>query len=242
MSNFQLQKRVVRKFVLLLPEMEKNTTEKIKIAVVDDHGLYRKGLINLIHSLSDRFDVAWQASNGQAFLDLLPQIDSPDLVIMDIDMPLLNGFETATLLQTQQPQLPILIVSMMEDETSLIQMLKLGVKGFMSKDVEPEELKKAIENVAAGQFHHNEALTTRLIQALHQNANGSPVGNDLLDHELEFLRFCCTELTYKEIADKMYKSPKTIDGYRAQLFEKLGAKSRVGLVMYALKQKLVLMD
>lgn len=213
--------------------------EKIKIAVVDDHGLYRKGLINLIHSLNEGFEVVWQAANGQEFLQILSTGAQPDLVVMDLDMPVMNGFETAAIMQKEHPHLHLLVISMLDDEISLIKMLRLGVLGFMSKDVEPDELKKAIEAVAEGAFHHNEALTSRLVHALRQNEPQNSNLVDLQAHELEFLRLSCSELTYKEIADQMFKSPKTIDGYRATLFEKLGAKSRVGLVMYAIKNQLV---
>lgn len=217
----------------------KQLDNSIRIAVVDDHGLYRKGLVNLICSLSENFQVVLQASNGKDFLDQLKNEQAPDLAIVDIDMPLMNGFETAEVLRAEFPAIHVLIISMLEDEQSLIKMLRLGVKGFLSKDVEPDELKAAIESVSNGAFHHNEALTGKLIRALQADSTPGEPGHRLNEREVQFLEYCCTELTYKEIADKMCLSPKTIDGYRAVLFERLGTKSRVGLVMYAIKNGIV---
>lgn len=216
-------------------------SETINIAVVDDHGLYRKGLINLINSLNEHFNVISESGNGELFFDGLDIKNLPDIAIVDIDMPVMNGFETAEKLKLEFPQINTLIITMMEDENSLIQMLKLGVKGFLSKDVEPEELKMAIERVSRGNFHHNEALTGKLIHAL-QKEDEPDVRQNFNDREFQFLKLSCSEMTYKEIADQMCLSPKTIDGYRAALFERLEIKSRVGLVMYAIKNEIVKLD
>lgn len=210
----------------------------IRIAVVDDHRLYRSGLVNLIHSLGPEFQVVMEESNGQAFLTALKGTELPDIVILDIDMPVMNGFETSEQLYTRYPDLPILVVTMLEDENSVIQMLRNGVRGFLSKDVEPEELKAALTSISQKGFHYSDLLTGKLIQAIRQPNEGD-LPHGMNDRELEFLKLCCTELTYKEIADQMYLSPKTIDGYRGALFEKIGVKSRVGLVMFAIKNGLV---
>lgn len=213
-------------------------TTKINIAIIDDHGLYRKGLIKLIKSLNEDFEVVLESSNGSEFLKGIKIKGPIDLAIVDIEMPGMSGFEIADTLKTNFPKINVLIISMLEDELSLIKMLRLGVKGFLSKDVEPRELKAAIESVAQGNFHHNEAISTKLIKALQSDSPLSAT-EQLNDRELKFLKHCCSEFTYKEIADKMCLSPKTIDGYRANLFESLGAKSRVGLVMYAIKNGIV---
>ena len=129
---------------------------------------------------------------------------------------------------------------MLQDETTLIRMLKLGIKGYLGKDVEPAELKNALLSIHNKGFHYTDAFTGRLIAVLQSDGENDPAVSIMNDRELTFLKMCCSEMTYKEIADKMCLSPKTIDGYRANLFEKLEAKSRVGLVLYAIKNGIVI--
>lgn len=213
----------------------------IQIAVVDDHKLFRAGLINLVLSLGEEFHIQLQANHGKELLDALEKIDRdenkslPDLIILDVDMPIMDGFETAEKLKEIYPQLKVLVLTMMQDETTLIRMLRLGIKGYLSKDVEPAELKQALMSIHQKGFHYTDAFTGRLIEVLKSDGTSDPAISMMNDRELTFLKLCCSELTYKEIADQMCLSPKTIDGYRASLFEKLEAKSRVGLVLYAVK-------
>ena len=212
---------------------------EINIAVVDDHRLYRNGLVNLIHSLGNEFQVTMQAGNGKEFLESLENATLPHIVILDIDMPGMNGFETAEILAKKYPALPILVITMLEDEASLIRMLRIGVKGFLSKDVESDELKLALLSIASKGYHYTDLITGKLIQSLQNDQVSVNSENNLSEREIAFLEYCCTELTYKEIADKMCLSPKTIDGYRAVLFEKLNAKSRVGLVLHVIRNGIV---
>lgn len=219
----------------------------IHIAVVDDHKLFRAGLINLVRSLGDEFQIQLEANNGQELLDSLEviQADSsqslPDLIILDVDMPIMDGFETAEQMRELFPGVKILVLTMLQDEATLIRMLRLGIKGYLSKDVEPEELKTALLEIYNKGFHYTDAFTGRLIAVLQADGQTDESTSLLNERELTFLEYCCTELTYKEIADKMFLSPKTIDGYRATLFEKLEAKSRVGLVLYAIKNGIVIL-
>jgi DNA-binding NarL/FixJ family response regulator len=218
----------------------------IQIAVVDDHKLFRAGLINLVLSLGHEFQIQLQANHGQELLDSLEKINSdpskslPDLIILDVDMPIMNGFETAEHLKEFYPDLKVLVLTMLQDETTLIRMLKLGIKGYLGKDVEPAELKNALLSIHNKGFHYTDAFTGRLIAVLQSDGENDPAVSIMNDRELTFLKMCCSEMTYKEIADKMCLSPKTIDGYRANLFEKLEAKSRVGLVLYAIKNGIVI--
>ncbi len=207
--------------------------EPVKIAVVDDHTLYRKGLIKLIRSISPELDIFMEASDGKEFIDRLSEDQLPDLAIIDIDMPVMSGFEVAEYLKEHYPSVQVLVVTMLDDEQSLIKMIRAGVKGYLGKDVEPDELKKAIHTISAGQFYYTEALSGKLVDAIR---NDNMEADQLNDREAEFIHYCCSELTYKEIADRMFLSPKTIDGYRANLFERFEVKSRVGLVLFALKR------
>ncbi|WP_027418552.1 response regulator transcription factor [Crocinitomix catalasitica] len=212
-----------------------NEIPKLNIAVVDDHGLYRSGLTNLIESLSDNLKVVLTASNGKEFLDLLKTNTLPDLVILDVDMPILNGFETAKIMSKEYPSIPILIITMLSDEASLIRMLRNGVRGYLSKDIEPSELKSAILAISQKGFHYTDVITGRLINSIQNDEVEQENLQKLSNRELTFIEYCCSEKTYKQIAEEMLLSPKTIDGYRAALFEKLEVKTRVGLVLFAIK-------
>lgn len=219
--------------------MKKNETSALRIAVVDDHTLFRSGLINLIKSFGAAYDVVFEANNGKEFLIELQKKPDLNIAIMDMNMPEMNGFETAMELQKNYPDIKILIITMLEEEQTLIKMLKHGVRGYLSKDVEPKELKEAIDTIATKGFYYTDHLTGKLINALkfpESNGNKEEILND---RELKFLQLACSEYTYKEIADIMFLSVKTIDGYRNSLFEKLQVKSRVGLVLYAIKNNLV---
>jgi DNA-binding NarL/FixJ family response regulator len=207
----------------------------VNIAVVDDHKLFRSGLINLIHSLDAGFVVSLEANHGKELLELLNPQALPDIVLLDANMPILNGYDTAAILQKEYPSLKVLVITMNNDEQSMIKMLKLGVRGYIGKDVEPEELKLALQHLMEKGYYYTDQLTGQLIQALH--APEKPVNDplNLSEQELTFIRLACSEDTYAQIADKMFLSPKTIDGYRASVFEKLNVKSRVGLALYAVK-------
>lgn len=216
--------------------------EKINIAVVDDHKLFRSGLINLIHSLDSGFIVSMEANNGKELLELLNPSALPDIVLLDSNMPILDGYATASILQKEYPELKVLVITMNNDEQSMIKMLKLGVRGYVSKDVEPEELKQALHQIVKKGYYYTDQLTGQLIQALQTPQKILKEKQDLSEQELCFIRLACSEDTYSQIADKMFLSPKTIDGYRASVFEKLNIKSRVGLALYAIKTGLVSTD
>ena len=216
--------------------------EKVSIAVVDDHKLFRSGLINLIHSLDLDVTVSIEANNGKELMELLYQGASPDIVLLDANMPVLNGYDTAFFLQKNYPNIKVLVVTMNNDEQSVIKMLKLGVSGYIGKDVEPEELKRALIQIIEKGFYYTDQLTGQLIQALQVDPKKLSDKNNLSEQELTFIRLACSEDTYSQIADKMFLSPKTIDGYRASVFEKLHIKSRVGLVLYAIKAGLISTD
>lgn len=214
-------------------------SEKVSIAVVDDHKLFRSGLINLIHSLDLNVVVSMEANNGKELLESLKPGAHPDIVLLDANMPVLNGYDTASILQKKHPDVKVLVVTMNNDEQSVIKMLKLGARGYIGKDVEPEELKQALIQLIEKGYYYTDQLTGQLIQALQIPHKTSSDKDNLSEQELTFIRLACSEDTYSQIADKMFLSPKTIDGYRASVFEKLNIKSRVGLVLYAIKAGLV---
>jgi two-component system invasion response regulator UvrY len=210
----------------------------INIAIVDDHHLFRSGMVQLVKSLNSSFVVMLEAENGKVFLEQLKSNVIPDIVLLDISMPIMDGFKTAKALYKLYPDLKILIVSMNEDEPSLIKMLKFGVKGFVGKDIEPEELRMAISKVLHDGFYYSDKMTEHLINTLQPKEQKSII-EALNEREMEFLVIACSERTYKEIAEEMCLSTKTIQGYRDSVFSKLKIKSRVGLVMFAIKSNLI---
>lgn len=214
----------------------------LKLALVDDHNLFRKGLISLIDvAVGKRVRILFEADNGIGLMEKINPDDLPDIVLMDITMDGMDGYESVRWLSKNHPQVKVLVVSMVEKEESIVRMLKLGVRGYLSKDVEPKELAEALEAVANKGYYYTDFITGKLVHQL-QQGNGleeKSILEKLNDREKEFLSLCCTDLTYNEIAAKMFLSPKTIDGYRANLFEKLNVKSRVGLALFAVKHGLV---
>ena len=210
------------------------------IVLVDDHSLLRIGLAQLAQSLG--FTVIFEADDGKEFIERLQTTALPDVVLMDINMPVMDGFEATQWLKQNHPDIKVLALSMYDNENSIIRMLKCGAKGYILKDSEPAELKAAIDALVSKGYYYSDLVSGKLIHAINKiEDEGSAVNtlSNLNDRETDFLKYACTEMTYKEIADKMFVSPRTIDGYRDGLFEKLHVKTRVGLVMYAIKNGIV---
>ncbi len=219
--------------------------DAIKIALVDDHNLFRRGLVSLLEVLPTSLTVVFEAENGIEMQTRLRQHEVPDIILMDINMPGMDGFEAVKWLNIHYPMVNVLVISMIDAESSIIRMLKLGVKGYLSKDVGPEELNAALQAIMSSGFYYTDFITGRLIHALHtenteiDKSDEQKKLKDLTDREKQFLQHACSEMTYNEIAKEMFLSPKTIDGYRNNLFEKLNVKNRVALAMYAVKSGLV---
>ena len=209
----------------------------IKLALVDDHKLFRGGLRSLIESISDKYTIMFEADNGLDLQRKLHADNAPDIILMDVNMPEMDGFQTVEWLTAQFPGIHILVLSMIEKEETIVKMLKLGVKGYLCKDAEPGEFKEALSSIYDKGYYYTDFVTGKLIHAL--QSDGGQDLYDINEREKEFLQLACSEMTYNQIADQMCLSPKTIDGYRMSLFEKLNVKSRVGLVLYAIKNGLV---
>ncbi|MDX1954248.1 MAG: response regulator transcription factor [Chitinophagaceae bacterium] len=210
------------------------------IALADDHILLRDGLAGLVTKLG--YEVLFQADNGQDLMNKVAEGAIPDLVLMDINMPIKDGYETTSWLKKYYPDVKVLALSMYDDEHAIIRMLRSGARGYILKDSEPSELRAALEAILHKGFHYSDMVTGKLLHSIHQmdeeEGSASPL-QGLNPREEEFLKYASTEMTYKEIADRMNLSPRTIDGYRDSLFEKLGLKSRVGLVLFAIKHGIV---
>lgn len=214
----------------------------VRIALVDDHVLLRNSLAGLLQRLG--YVVSFECSNGAELKSVLNVANEPDIILMDISMPVMDGFDTTFWLYNNRPGVKVLALSMYDDENAIIRMIKNGAKGYVLKDIEPKDLKLAIENVVHKGFHYSEEVTGKLVHSIHRNEqngmNGEPL--QLNEREREFLKLVGTEMTYKEIALQMHVSPRTVDGYRDNLFKKLNVKSRVGLVLYAIKKGILRID
>jgi two-component system, NarL family, invasion response regulator UvrY len=217
------------------------TNKKIPVALVDDHILLRNGLANLINSFEE-YQVIFEANNGIDFLEKIKINPQTAIVLMDINMPEMDGYDTTLWLKRNVPEVKVLALSMYDSENSIIRMLKSGARGYVLKDIEPGEFKTALNALVVKGFYYSEMVSGKLMHAV--NSMGETENNiktlDILTaREIDFLKLACSELTYKEIADKMYLSARTIDGYRDDLFEKLHLKTRVGLVLFAIKNGIV---
>ena len=208
--------------------------------MADDHQLFRKGLINIINQNED-LEVVGEANDGNDFFRLIDKGLVADLFLLDVNMPNLDGIETVIRLNRRGIKTPVLMLSMEDDEATIIQLMKLGSRGYILKDASPDELMQSIRMAASNKYFINDILSSKVLNSIEEksNGNGQHIIESLSDRELEFLKLTSTELTYKEMADKMSVSPRTIDFYRDSLFTKLNVKSRVGLAMYAIKKGLV---
>ncbi len=215
--------------------------EEIKVVIVDDHKLFRKGMAGLLGNFKN-CNVLYEANNGEELTRHISAKNCPDIVILDINMPVMDGYETATWLKKNFPKMKILALSMNDSEEAIIKMLRAGANGYILKDAEPEELQMALKEVMNKGFYHSDMVSGALINNINKETDNALKNKELPqlnERENEFLKLACTELTYKEIADKMFVAPRTVDGYREALFEKLNVKNRVGLVLYAIKHKKV---
>ena len=209
----------------------------INIALADDHAILRKGVAEIL-SKFDNMSVILEAGDGKDLISKLQAAATlPDVCIVDINMPEMNGYDTAAEIKKRWPDIKILALSMYDTELNVIKMLRSGANGYVLKDSDPEELRFAISEVYRHGFYHSELVTGRMLHILHDSDNR--VNVELNERETTFLGLCCTELTYKEIADQMFLSPRTIDGYRETLFKKLNITTRTGLAMYAIKAGMV---
>lgn len=209
----------------------------MKIALVDDHALFRKGMESMLEDIPGT-EVVLHASNGQELLDKLPQHPA-DLILLDLEMPIMDGLAALPLIRKQAPQSKVLIISMHQDDQFISHMMELGANGYLLKDAEFEELEIALQAVQNTGFYFNDQVSKAMLSRLVNKQQIVPsfqVHETLTDREQEVLELICKELTTAEIADKIFLSPRTVEGYRNRLLDKTGARNTAGLVVYAAKQ------
>jgi two-component system, NarL family, invasion response regulator UvrY len=213
---------------------------KLSVALVDDHVMLRNGIASLINDM-DEYCVMLQSDNGNNFVNAITSKKlAPDIILLDVSMPHMDGFETAKWIAINLPLAKVLVLSMFDDEKSIIKMIRYGAKGYILKDSEPQELEEALNDVVNKGYHYSDLVNGKLIHAVNKTdeEHQNELHNNLSTRETEFLKLTCSEMTYKEIANIMYLSVRTVEGYRDSLFTKLHLKTRVGLVLYAIRNKI----
>jgi DNA-binding NarL/FixJ family response regulator len=210
------------------------------VAIADDHLLIAKAISAMIDEFK-QFEVLYEVGNGAELQEKFKvKKNIPDIVLLDVSMPVMNGFETAAWLKANHPQVLIMALSVQDDDESLIKMIQNGSRGYLHKNAHPAELEKALETLVQKGMYYPDWATSKVFFKMANNDEAvSKHVIPVTEREKEFLIFSCTELTYKEIADKMFCSPRTVESYRDSLFEKLGAKTRTALALYAVKTGLV---
>ncbi len=210
------------------------------VALIDDHVLLRQGLANFIESLGN-YKVLLQADNGSDYIEGVKSLSPPDIVLLDITMPIMDGYKTAQWIKANQPHIKILALSMIDEETAIIRMLRAGACGYLLKYTSLEELKLALDTVAAKGFYFNDIVSNTLIRNVRSAGIDAKTDTkvEFTERELEFLQHYCTELSTKEVAQRMGVSVRTLEGYRANVCDKTKTSSRIALTLFAIKHKLI---
>jgi DNA-binding NarL/FixJ family response regulator len=211
------------------------------IAIVDDHTMFRKGLVALIN-LFPAYSVLFDTGSGEDCIRYLETGALPDILLMDIVMPGMEGYEATAWVRDHHPGVLVLALSTMEAESAIIGMIRSGARGYLLKDADPEELKKAFDEVVSLGYYYNDLVSRQTLQSARrypEEKNPPATVTRLSDREIEFLKLICSEKTYLQVSREMFVSERTVDGYRDALFKKLGIGSRVGLVLYAIRSGIV---
>jgi DNA-binding NarL/FixJ family response regulator len=214
----------------------------LRIVLVDDHHLFRKGLKGIIESINDSFKVIDDFSNGQEFLNWYSAGHKVDVVVLDVNMPVLDGFQTSKALQEFDVKPKVLALTMLNDEMTLVRLIRSGVDGFLNKDAEPDQLESAILSLGKCKKYYTADTASMLVDHIQENSRVLSLDDALTERELEYIELACSDKPLKLIAQEMNISARTLENYQAAVYEKLGVKSRVGLAISALKNHLISID
>ena len=211
-----------------------------KVAVVDDQQLFRKGIIGLLEEFPE-LKVIIEAENGKGLMCALKD-ERPDVILLDLEMPVMDGIETTEAVRKKYPKIKIIIITMHDDDSFISHLIEKGANGFLLKDSSIETVVEAIHTVIKTGFHFNERVSKAMVTGLVKNNKIKPSFNNanLSEKEIEVIQLICKEYTTKEIAEKMLVSSRTVEGYRDSILHKTGARNTVGVVMYAVKNNLLL--
>jgi DNA-binding NarL/FixJ family response regulator len=209
---------------------------KINIGIVDDHQLFLKSLSVLIESFPT-FKIVLDALNGEALLNKLATAETlPDILLLDVNMPVMDGANTATIISSKYPQIKMIALSMKDDDVSVIKMIKAGCCAYLLKDIHPDELEKALNEVYTKGYYNADVSNINYRRLILKTNEQEIV---FTERERTFLKLACSDFTYKQIALQMHLSERTIDGYREALFQKMNVQSRTGMALEALRRNLV---
>lgn len=212
----------------------------IRYLIADDHKIFRKGVV---FSLSDypELELAGEAENGKQVIELLANIE-PDVILMDLKMPQMDGMETTQYIHEHYPNIRVLVLSMYDDEKFIVHLMESGAAGYLLKNSEPDEIKNAITGAVMNGYYFTDMVNRAMLKKIVTRKQFKPTFKNeiqLTDRELEVLRLICEEHTAPEIAKMVYLSPRTVEGIRGKLIEKIGVKNTAGLVMYAVRNGLI---
>lgn len=213
--------------------------QALSVFIVDDHDLFREG-VKYVLSKSEKYTIIGEAANGVEFLEKISSV-LPDVVLMDIDMPAMNGFEATQRAVSLYSHIKIIVLSMHGDQGHYQKMTELGVKGFVLKDSGSSQLQLAIDEVCAGRNYFSQELLLNIILNKEQSPHGKKMIEqfDISQREIDILELMCKAKTNKQIADELFISPKTVEGHKAKLMQKTDTSNSVALVLFAIKNHLI---
>ncbi len=210
---------------------------KISLGIVDDHQLFIKSLSLLLEDF-DKYTVSLTALNGKDLQEKITDMRHlPDIILLDVNMPVMDGIETAKWLHKKYPKIKLIALSMNDTDKAIIGMIKAGCCAFLLKDIHPDELETALDEVYVKGFYNSDAgnINYRRLRMMEEKDDPLHVN----EKEMQFLQLACSDISYKQIAAAMSLSERTVNGYRESLFSKLNVHTRIGLVLEALRRDLV---
>lgn len=216
--------------------MPANLQQLITIAIADDHALVRKAIINLINS-SGRYQVVTEAGNGKELLEKIAEGQPPDMILLDINMPVMNGFETMKKISRMPNHPKVIAFTAFDDGISIFRLYKAGISAYIMKTFEPDDLFSTLDAVAAKGAYFPELINNKLIQASKEER--CRITDSLNERELLFLKYAAMDMAYSEVAVKMNLGRNSITDYQKNLYEKFGVSSRIGMVLLAVRYKMV---
>ena len=213
--------------------------KKIKIAIADDYKIFREGL-KVSLGQDDKMQVIFEAENGEELITTM-ETKKPDIIIMDLKMPIMDGMEATQIIRKKYSDVKVLVVSMYEDDKFIIHLMEIGANGYLLKNAEPDEIRKAIYAVSENGYYFNDLVNKALLKKLVLKNNFKPSFNEnveLTERELQVLKLICAEKTAAEIGKEIFLSPRSVEGIRQRLIEKIGVRNTAGIVMFAVKNGL----
>ncbi len=214
--------------------------KKIRIALVDDHVLFRRGMMAML-GLNEELEVVFDCGNGAEALNILKE-QPVDIVLMDLEMPGLDGTAATQQITSAYPDVSVIVLSMHDDEQFIVHLMKAGAKGYLLKNAEPEEIIAAIQSVFETGFYFNDRVSRVMLSGLMEDTRMKPKFSgqeELSKREIEVLRLICEEKTTTEIGEALFISPRTVEGHRNNILLKTGARNTAGMVVYAIRNRLV---